>query len=128
MGATQSLTAPFFAPAAAREALTFVESINQVSKSTSPSAFSRTCSRSKMRSKVPSFVQMRYQWYALCQGPYRSGRSRQEAPLHKIQKMALSICLGSRRLRPVAFGEGKRSRMSCHCHSWSSYRSILRAA
>jgi hypothetical protein len=31
-------------------------------------------------------------------------------------------------LRPVAFGEGKRSRMSCHCHSWSSYRSIIRAA
>ena len=84
-----------------------VESANRVSRSISPSALSRTWSRSKIRSKVPSFVQIRHQWYALCQGPKRSGRSRQEAPLHKIQKIALSICLGSRWLRLMAFGGGK---------------------
>jgi hypothetical protein len=51
-----------FVPAATRKAPTVVESTNQVSRSISPSAFSRIWSCSKMRSKVPSFVQRRYQW------------------------------------------------------------------
>ena len=42
---------------------------NQVPRSINPSAFSRTWSCSKMRSKVPSLVHVRYQWYALCQEP-----------------------------------------------------------
>jgi hypothetical protein len=40
-----------------------VESANQVPRSINPSPFSRIWSRSKMRSKEPSLVHVRYQWY-----------------------------------------------------------------
>lgn len=40
--------------------------------------------------------------YTVCHGPYRSGRSRQAAPLRAIQKMPFSISLGSRLGRPLS--------------------------
>jgi hypothetical protein len=61
MGAAYSLTAPLLLPLPPGS-LNVVESTIQVSKSNSPSAFDRAWSHSKMWSKVPAFVQMRYQW------------------------------------------------------------------
>jgi hypothetical protein len=55
LGRSNAMRCPF-GPAATRKAPTVVESTNQVPRSISPFAFSRICSRSKMWSKVPSFV------------------------------------------------------------------------
>ena len=74
----------FRAPAAARLALTTEPSMQNNSQSIGPRASMRACNRSSTRSQTPS----RHQWlkrvYTVSQGPYRSGRSRQGAPVRRI--------------------------------------------
>src|SRR5918997_4865375 len=51
-----------------------------------------------------------------------------EPPHHALHHIALSVggSAESRRTpTPPASGGGKNSRTSCHCHSWSSYRSAI---
>jgi hypothetical protein len=54
-----------------------------------------------MEAKTPLLRQLRKWSYTVCQGPYRSGRSRQGAPVPRTQKMPLSIRRGSLGGRPV---------------------------
>lgn len=67
------------APAAARVARTDEPSIHQRSQSISPSASSRMCRASRMRSYTPSLRHLAKWSYMVCQGPNRSGRSRHGA-------------------------------------------------
>src|SRR5258708_821433 len=78
------------APAAARAARTLLPSTHHRSQSIRPCWSSLICSVSMMRAKTPFLRQLRKWWYTVCQGPKRSGRSRQGAPVQRIQKMALS--------------------------------------
>lgn len=94
----------FAAPAADREARTLLPSIQNRSQSIRPSRSSRICSASKIRSNVSvDRHSLKFQ-YTVYQGPYRSGRSRQGAPVRRIQSTPLSISRALRRGRPVFAG------------------------
>ena len=120
------LFAPFLPPpAAARLARIDEPSTHQRSQSIFPSASSRIWSRSRIRSNRPSRCQRRKRSYTVCQGPYRSGRSRQGAPVRSTQRMALRIVRWSFHGQPrPPLLDGSRSQINCHCSSVSSYRRI----
>lgn len=113
------------APAAARAARICVPSTHHKSQSILPSRSSRICSASRMRWNVPSRRQFEKCSYTVCHGPNRSGRSRQGAPVFKIQKMPFHMHrggLGGRPVRTVRLG--KSNSIEVHCSSVSSCRFI----
>src|SRR5882672_504599 len=109
------------APAAARVARTLLPSTHHRSQSIRPCWSSLIWRTSMMRAKTPLLRQLRKWWYAVCQGPKRSGRSRQGAPVTRIQKMALSRVRRSLAGRPVrALLTGKCGSTNAQCSSVSS--------
>lgn len=60
--------------------------------STSPTASSLTITSSRIRCQVPSLVHNRSRSRAVFHGPYRSGRSRQGAPVRSFRRIALITC------------------------------------
>ena len=116
----------FEAPAAARDARTIEPSMQKRSHSIFPSRSRRICRASRTLSYVPSARQELKYSYTVCQGPYRSGRSRQGAPVLKIQRTALSICRASRGGRPVlAASLVTNGAISAHCSSVTSCRCAI---
>lgn len=89
------------APAAARLARTDEPSMHHRSQSIVPSASSRMCRASRMRSYTPSVRHFQKWSYTVCHGPNRSGRSRQGDPVRRIHRIPLSINRGSDGGRPV---------------------------
>ena len=113
------------APAAARAARICVPSTHHKSQSILPSRSSRICSASRMRWNAPSRRQFEKCSYTVCHGPKRSGRSRQGAPVFKIQKMPFHMHRGGRGGRPVrAVRLGSSDSINVHCSSVSSCRFI----
>jgi hypothetical protein len=109
------------APAAARAARTEEPSTHHSSQSMYPLLSSLTCNASTMSAKTPLLRHLRKWSYTVCQGPYRSGRSRQGAPVPRIQKMPLRFNRGSLAGRPVrAVLIGMKGETDDH---WSSSRS-----
>jgi RHS repeat-associated protein len=114
------------APAAARAARTLAPSTHHSSQSINPRSSSLTCKASMILAKTPSRRHLAKWSYTVCQGPNRSGRSRQGAPVAKIQNMPLSISLGSLGGRPVrAFLRRTNGSTNCHCSSVSSCRFMV---
>jgi hypothetical protein len=111
------------APAAARAARTDEPSTHHNSQSMYPSVSSFTCSVSTTAAKTPLLRQLRKWSYTVCQGPKRSGRSRQGAPVARTQKMPLSCVRRSLAGRPVrAVLSGRCGSTNAHCSSVSSWR------
>ena len=114
------------APAAARAARTLAPSIHQRSQSMRPRSSSLICRASTISAKRPSRLHFAKWWYTVCQGPNRSGRSRQGAPVCRIQKIPLSSVRRSRGGRPVrATLGGKNASINDHCSSMSSWRFMI---
>jgi len=97
-----------------------------------PSIISSSSSRSldspsKSFSHSPRLVHRVYRLYALLQGPYRSGKSRQGAPVFSIQMTALIISRLSLAGRPFLpeRSRGNRSLIRSHCSSVNSCRFIM---
>src|ERR1035437_4896681 len=113
------------APAAAREARTTAPSTHQSSQSIFPPASSLTCNASIIWANTPALRHLeKYPWTVLHE-PKRSGRSRQGAPVPRIQKMPSSISRGSLGGRPVrALRRRISGETSSHCSSVSSCRFI----
>ena len=80
---------PLSAPALALCALIYVLSMLIHSRSASSLNSWNICSIS------PLFCHSANRLYTVCHGPYRSGRSRQDAPLRAIQKIPFSMSRGS---------------------------------
>jgi len=120
------LVAPFLPPpAAARLARIAEPSTHQRSQSILPSASSRIWSRSRIASNKPSRCQRRKRSYTVCQGPYRSGKSRQGAPVRSTQRSAFTMVRWSFHGQPrCPLLDGSRSQINSHCSSVSSYRRI----
>src|ERR671933_2123570 len=78
---------PPFAPAACWWARTTEPSTNCSSQSTRPAESSWRWSAANSRSHTPANRQRRKRVYTLCQGPYRSGRSRHGAPVPSRHRM-----------------------------------------
>ena len=115
------------APAAAREARICVPSMHHKSHSSLPSRSRRICSVFRIRSKVPLRRHFEKWSYTVCQGPKRSGKSRQGAPVRRIQTMPFHIFRGSLAGRPVrAAALGNKGPTKRHCSSVISCRFILR--
>src|ERR1051326_3580451 len=113
------------APAAARAARTDEPSTHHSSQSMYPFLSSLTCNASMMAAKTPLLRHLRKWSYTVCQGPKRSGRSRQGAPVQRIQKTPLSSVRRSRAGRPVrAELRGTCDSTNAHCSSVSSWRFI----
>src|SRR6476660_3725180 len=74
------------APAAARAARTDEPSTHHSSQSMYPLLSSLTCNASMIAANTPLLRQRRKWSYTVRQGPKRSGRSRQGAPVDRIQK------------------------------------------
>ena len=97
-----------------------------------PSIINSSSSRSpdnscRIFSHSPRLVQRVYRLYALLQNPYRSGKSRQGAPVFSIQMTALIISrlsLAGRPFLPERSG-GNRSLIRSHCSSVNSCRFIM---
>src|SRR5215203_515594 len=116
------LSAPA-AARAARAARTDEPSTHHSSQSMYPSSSSLTCNASMMEAKTPLLRHLRKWSYTVCQGPKRSGRSRQGAPVARIQKMPLSCVRRSLAGRPVrAVLRGRCRWTNAHCSSVSSWR------
>lgn len=82
--------APFFrAPAACWWARMEVESTENT-HSTSPAASSLTTASSRILTQVPSMVQIRSRSWPVFHGPYRSGTSRQGAPVRSFHRIPLT--------------------------------------
>ena len=84
-------------------------------------------SSKKIFSQMPRFVQREYRLYTLFQDPNRSGKSRQGAPVFKIQMIALIIIrlsLAGRPFPPERSG-GTKSLILSHCSSVISCRLIM---
>lgn len=119
----------FGAPAAAREARMCVPSIHHKSQSMWPSRSSRIWRASKIRSKLPFFRHVLKYPYTVSQGPKRSGRSRQGAPVLRIHSTPLSISRAVRRGRPVlARGAASKGSISFHWSSVTSCRWAIEAS
>lgn len=114
------------APPAARAARICVPSTHHKSQSILPSRSRRICKALRIRSKVPSRRQFEKWSYTVCQGPKRSGRSRQGAPVRKIQSIPFHMRRGSLGGRPVrALRWGSSGPIKAHCSSVISCRFIL---
>jgi hypothetical protein len=124
--AERLIAAPFLAPAACWWARTVVPSRKCSVQSKVPPASPADCSAASTRSQTPACCQRRKREYTVCQGPYRSGRSRQGAPVRKRQRMALSTVRWSLAGRPVTGRCGGSSgRSRSHCPSVSSCRRTI---
>lgn len=121
------VAAPFFAPAALWCARTVVPSRKWRSQSRSPAASASACSAASARSQTPARCHRRQRLYTVCHGPYRSGRSRQGAPVASRQRIALTMARWSCAGRPVAgrWGGSNGSSLT-HWASLSSCRPIIR--
>src|SRR3954470_2001212 len=97
---------PPFAPAACWCARITVPSTKCRSQSSAPAASAWRWTAARSWSQTPARVQRRKRVYTVCQGPYRSGRSRQGTPVASFQRMPLSIRRSSCRGRP-GFRGGK---------------------
>jgi hypothetical protein len=114
------------APAAARAARTDEPSTHHNSQLMYPSSSSFTCNDSMMAAKTPLLRHLRKWSYTVCQGPKSSGRSRQGAPVDRIQKIPLSCVRRSLAGRPVrAVLRGTCGSTNAHCSSVSSWRFII---
>ena len=111
------------APPAARAARTLAPSTHQSSQSIRPRSSSLICKASIMDAKTPVRRHCEKYRCTVLQEPKRSGRSRQGAPVPRIQKIPLSISRGSFAGRPVrALLRGIKDETSSHCSSVSSCR------
>lgn len=109
---------PPFAPAACRWARITLPSTNWTPQSTCPAASSACWIAANTRSQIPASRQRQNRLYTVDHGPYRSGRSRQGAPVRSRQRMPLMI------RRWPAFGRPVSGRSAGKCgfrraHSWS---------
>ena len=109
------------APAACWWARTELESMLNV-HSTLPTASSLTMTWSRMRSQVPSLVQIRSRSCATFQGPQRSGRSRPRAPVRSFHRIALITWRWSRHRRPPLSIGGSSGSIRAQALSVSSPR------
>src|SRR6266542_3481691 len=117
------ITAPFLAPAAWAWARTMVESSTCRAQSSSPAASASAVSVARMRSQIPACCQRRKREYTVCHGPYRSGRSRQGAPVRSRHTIPLMMVRWSWLGRPVAGRSGgSNGAKRAHCSSVSSCR------
>jgi hypothetical protein len=125
-GAAEGLVAaPFFAPAALWCARIVVPSRKCKTQSRSPAASASACSAASARSQTPARCQRRKREYTVFQGPKRSGRSRQGAPVAKRQRMPSTTIRSSARGRPRPLGGGGSSgRSRSHWASVSVCRSM----
>ena len=84
-------------------------------------------SSKKIFSQMPRFVHLEYRLYTLFQDPNRSGKSRQGAPVFRIQMIALIIIrlsLAGRPFPPDCSG-GTKFLILSHCSSVISCRLIM---
>ena len=84
-------------------------------------------SSKKIFSQIPCFVHLEYRLYTLFQDPNRSGKSRQGAPVFRIQMIALIMIrfsLAGRPFPPECSG-GTKSLIRSHCSSVISCRFIM---
>src|SRR5262245_31394805 len=117
---------PPFAPAACWCARTTVPSTKWTVQSTCPAASAWVWTAANSRSQSPAKRQRRKRLYSVAQAPYRSGTSRQGAPVRSFQRMPLRIVRWSRLGRPVAGRSGGSRGASCsHCRSVSSWRRLI---
>src|SRR5262249_51457480 len=117
---------PFFPPPAAHlAARTTVPSMHHSSSSITPASTCAERSRDRISSSVPSPFHLSKRSQAVPQGPYSSGRSRQGAPVLKIQRIASTISRRSLGGRPVAAGAGNRSLIRSHSSSLSRCRGMV---
>ena len=83
---------------------------------------------SKIFLNIQVFDHFTNRLYTVCQGPYRSGRSRHDAPLLRIQNIPLSICresLGGRPRRTGSVSSGIYGFICFHSSSVTSYHRIV---
>ena len=111
---------PFSPPPAAHlAARTTVPSMPHNWPSITPASTCAERSRARIRSSVPSPFHLSKRSQAVPQGPYSSGRSRQGAPVLRIQRIALTIWRRSRGRLPVVARAGKRPLISSYSSSVS---------
>src|SRR5215475_13737123 len=113
---------PPFAPAACWWARTIVLSTKCTSQSSWPAASAARWTAAKIASQIPASRHQRKRVCTLDQGPYRSGRSRQGAPVASFHRMPLITSRSSWRGCPaVCAGSSGCSRaqtaslISCRC-------------
>jgi len=117
---------PPFAPAACWWARITLLSINWTSQSTAPAASSSCWTAANTRSQLPATRHRQKRLYTVDHGPYRSGRSRQGAPVRSRQRMPLMICRWSLFVRPVSgFSGGSSGSSRSHSESVSSPRCLM---
>jgi hypothetical protein len=112
---------PPFAPAACWCARITVPSTKWTVQSSRPAASACRWTAAKIRCQTPARVHRQKRVYTVAHGPYRSGRSRQGAPVASFHRIALMICRSSRRCFP-AFRGGSNGRKRVHSTSVNSCR------
>src|SRR5215217_1042085 len=95
---------PPFAPAACWCARITVPSTKCSSQSSAPAASACRWTAANSRSHTPAWVQRRKRVYTVCHGPYRSGTSRQGAPVASFHRIPLRIRRSSWRGLPACRG------------------------
>jgi hypothetical protein len=114
---------PPFAPAACWCARITLPSTKWTLQSTSPAASASCWTAAKTRSQTPASRHRQNRLYTVDHGPYRSGRSRQGAPVRSLHRMPLMIRRWSAFGRPVSgFSGGSNGFSRSHCWSVSSPR------
>jgi hypothetical protein len=117
---------PPFAPAACWCARITLPSTKWTLQSTSPFASASWWTAAKTRSQIPASRHRQNRLYTVDHGPYRSGRSRQGAPVRSRHKIPLMIRRWSTFGRPVAgFSAGSNGFSRPHCWSVSSPRWLM---
>ena len=117
---------PPFAPAACWCARITLLSTNWTSQSTAPAASSSCWTAANTRSQLPASRHRQKRLYTVDHGPYRSGRSRQGAPVRSRHKIPLMICRWSLFVRPVSgFSGGRCGSSRSHSESVSSPRCLM---
>lgn len=111
------------APAACWWARQTVES-TETSHSMIPSASALTCNFFRTRAHVSSICHRRNTAYAVSQGPYRSGRSRQGEPVRARHQIPSKTCRRSLGGRPIFGISGNTASSRSHCASVRSPRDI----
>src|SRR5215210_8731696 len=112
---------PPFAPAACWCARITVPSTKCSSQSSAPAASAWRWTAARSWSQTPARVQRRKRVYTVCQGPYRSGRSRQGAPVASFHTTPFTTSRSSLRGRP-GFRGGKSGSKRAHSVSLNSCR------
>src|SRR3954454_12483914 len=112
---------PPFAPAACWCARMTVPATKCSSQSSAPAASAWRWTAARIRSQTPARVQRRKRVYTLGHGPYRSGKSRQGAPVASFHRMALIPNRSSLRGLP-AFRGGTNRASRAHSASVNSCR------